>query len=61
MDKRIEDCLKCGNYPCDVLMQRKGLSYEEAKNEQKELFSQKEYQDYMLAYDNKSRLNRKLK
>jgi len=49
------------SYPCNTFMERKGLSYEEAENEQKELFNPKEYQDYMLAYDNKSRLDRKLK
>nr|WP_308741982.1 DUF3788 family protein [uncultured Anaerocolumna sp.] len=61
MNKGIEDCSECVSYPCNTFMERKGLSYEEAENEQKELFNPKEYQDYMLTYDNKSRLDRKLK
>ena len=61
LSKKIHDCAECENYPCDVFMQRKGLPQEDAENEQKELFNQREYQDYLLAYDNKSRLDRKRK
>lgn len=54
----IDNCGECSKYPCEVFMERKGLSYEEARKEQGESFDEEEYEEYMLAYDNKSRLDR---
>ncbi|MDD4337268.1 MAG: DUF3788 family protein [Firmicutes bacterium] len=55
----IDNCGECSKYPCGVFMERKGLSYEEARKEQGESFDEQEYEEYMLAYDNKSRLDRR--
>jgi hypothetical protein len=58
LQNRIDNCSQCSKYPCDVFMEIKGLSYEEARKEQGELFDEREYEEYMLAYDNRSRLDR---
>ena len=58
LQNRLDNCGQCSKYPCEVFMERKGLSYEEAKKEQGQLFDEEEYEEYMLAYDNKSRLDR---
>ena len=58
LQNRIDNCSQCSKYPCDVFMEIKGLSYEEARKEQGELFDEGEYEEYMLAYDNRSRLDR---
>ena len=58
-EKRIEDCSKCESYPCDKFMSREGLNYEEAYKI-KEL-SIDEYYEFLGAFDNKSRMDRKKK
>ncbi len=34
LQNRIDNCGQCSKYPCEVFMERKGLSYEEARKEQ---------------------------
>lgn len=57
LEKNLDNCSECAKYPCEVSLSRKGLSYEEAKNEQGEAFDDREYNDFLLAYDNKTRLD----
>jgi hypothetical protein len=59
LEKGLQDCSECKNYPCDTFMQRKGLSYEDATMKLKNNFDNKEYHEYLFAFDNKSRLDRK--
>ena len=58
LQNKIDNCSECRKYPCEAFMEIKGLSYEDAKCEQGELFDEEEHEEYMLAYDNKSRLDR---
>ena len=55
---RIDNCGQCSKYRCDIFMEIKGLSYVEARKEQGQLFDEEEYEEYMLAYVNVSRLDR---
>lgn len=59
MSKKLNDCSDCNEYPCDIFMSRKGLSLYEANDIQE--LSIKDYIEYLSAFDNKSRLDRKLK
>lgn len=59
LQNQVDNCSECSKYPCEVFQERKGLSYAEAKEEQGALFNEEEYEEYMLAYDNKSRLDRR--
>lgn len=55
--KKLNDCSECECYPCETFMARKGLSHNEA-NEINEL-DILNYYEYLGAFDNKSRLDRK--
>lgn len=57
IEKRIEHCGICDSYPCDVFLQREGLSCSEAKQKLGKEFDQSEYDEFLLAYDNKTRLD----
>jgi hypothetical protein len=57
LDKEIIDCSECEEYPCDTFLSRKGLNYEEAYQIKK--IDVAEYYDFLCAFDNKSRLDRK--
>ena len=50
--KELRHCGDCGDFPCDVFGQRCGSFSEEAKKG----FDMDEYNEYILAYDNKTRL-----
>jgi len=56
LSKEIEHCGECDDFPCDTFQERKGLSSEEAKDKLKQDFDQEEYDKYLLAYDNLTRL-----
>ncbi len=56
---KVDNCSECNKYPCDVFSERKGLSCAEARQELGDLFNEEEYEEYMLAYDNKTRLDRR--
>lgn len=54
MTKAVDHCGECDEFPCPTFNERKGLSLEEAKVISD--FDKKEYDDYLLAYDNLTRL-----
>ncbi|HPZ23017.1 MAG: DUF3788 family protein [Bacillota bacterium] len=58
LENKVDNCSECSKYPCAVFSERKGLSCAEARQVLGESFSEEEYEEYMLAYDNKSRLDR---
>ena len=55
--KGILHCGQCDEYPCETFNQRKGLTFDEAKQEHGEKFDSGVYNDFLLAYDNQSTLN----
>ncbi len=57
-DKKIGSCANCGDYPCEIFFQREGLCYANAKDMQKESISEEEFETYLRAFDNKTRLDR---
>jgi len=58
LEKRLNHCGDCNDYPCNIFDQRKGLCAEEAECQQGEEFNIDEYNEYLLAYDNKVRLDK---
>lgn len=56
--KQINSCADCGQYPCEVFMQREGLSIEKAHAKLGERFCEREYETYLFAFDNRTRLDR---
>lgn len=58
-ERKLSDCSECESYPCKTFLTRKGLSHAEA-NEIEEL-DIPGYYEYLGAYDNHSRLERRLK
>lgn len=52
----IDHCGECTDFPCATFYERKGLSYEEAKEKLGSNFCADEYNNYLLAYDNVTRL-----
>ncbi len=56
LQRKINHCSDCDEYPCTLFFTRKGLSYEEA-NQIKEI-DITDYTNYLMAFDNKSRLDR---
>lgn len=57
LDKGYAHCGECHEYPCDVFNQREGLCLEIAQKQQGVNFNIDEYNEYLLAYDNKTRLD----
>lgn len=57
MEKGIAHCGQCGDYPCEKFMGRRGLSIERAKAEQGGQFDLGEFNSFILAFDNETRLN----
>lgn len=57
-NRKLNDCSECESFPCQTFYTRKGLSHTEA-NEIEEL-DVLSYHEYLGAYDNLSRLERKL-
>lgn len=56
LQKDIINCSECKEYPCSLFLTRKGLSYEEANLiEEIDITN---YYNYLMAFDNKSRLDR---
>ncbi|MHC1695645.1 MAG: DUF3795 domain-containing protein [Eubacteriales bacterium] len=52
LEKKLNHCGDCGDFLCDVFYQRCGSFPEEKKKE----FDMDEYNEYILAYDNETRL-----
>ena len=53
LENGLKHCGDCGNYPCGVFYQRCGSF----PDEKKKGFDVDEYNEYILAYDNETRLN----
>lgn len=51
----LEHCGHCDKYPCDTFLQREGLSCQLAKENPD--FIQDEYDEFLIAFDNKTRLD----
>ena len=56
MEKGLEHCGDCEEFPCVKFGERRGLSYEKAKEEQGSNFDEEEYDKYLKAFDNETRL-----
>lgn len=54
---KVCHCGECVKYPCPSFIQRKGLSAQEAQEKLKDNFDFPKYNEFLLAYDNKSRLD----
>lgn len=55
--KKINHCGDCSEYPCSTFNQRKGLSSSEAKEKSGANYNVSKYNEYLLAFDNKSRID----
>lgn len=56
IEKQIDNCGECADFPCVVFDERRGLSLQEAKEKLGSSFCLDEYNNYLLAYDNMTRL-----
>lgn len=56
INKCIDHCGECNDFPCATFNERKGLSFQEAKEKLGPNFCIDEYNNYLLAYDNLTRL-----
>lgn len=59
--KGIDNCGDCNDFPCGTFNRREGLSREEAEHKFGERFDINEYEEYLKAFDNKTRLNEYIK
>ncbi len=57
MEKTFQHCGECENYPCSTFTQREGLTEKKAEEKAKSDFSISEYNEYLLAYNNTSRID----
>ena len=55
--RQIDNCGDCNDFPCNTFHERKGLSFKEAKEKLGSDFCADEYNNYLLAYDNITRIN----
>lgn len=56
IEKQVDNCGECIEFPCEIFNERKGLSFQEAKEKLGSTFCEDEYNNYLLAYDNMTRL-----
>lgn len=56
MEKQLDSCGKCPGFPCGTFEERRGLSLQEFSEKLGCKFCIEEYNDYLLAYDNMTRL-----
>ena len=57
IDEKLNHCGDCSKYPCSTFNERKGLSASEAEEKLGENYDASKYNEYLLAYDNKSRID----
>ncbi|WP_346920183.1 DUF3795 domain-containing protein [Clostridium sp. UBA7339] len=57
IEENLNHCGECNKYPCSTFNQRQGLSANEAKEKLGENYDTSKYNEYLLAYDNKSRID----
>ena len=58
IQKQIDHCGECKDFPCKTFFERRGLTSNEAKEKLGEDFISEEYENYLLAYDNMTRMNK---
>jgi len=56
VEKGLNHCGDCEDYPCAIFDQRGGLTFDEAKSKLGDEFDASEYEEYLRAFDNKTRL-----
>lgn len=56
-EKKLTHCGECKEYPCEVFKEREGLSESEAQHRLGANYDALKYKEYLLAYDNKSRID----
>jgi len=56
--KNLNSCIDCLEYPCENFNRRRGLCEAEAKEKLKTSFCKDEFNDFLLAYDNKTRIDK---
>jgi hypothetical protein len=61
VQKEVDNCGNCSSFSCSNFNERKGLSLEEAQEKLGTDFSLDEYNNYLLAYDNMTRLKEYIK
>lgn len=61
IEKYVDHCGECIDFPCATFNEREGLSFQEAKEKLGNNFCREEYNSCLLAYDNKTRLNEYIK
>jgi hypothetical protein len=57
IENKFGHCGECENHPCSTFTQREGLTEKEAEEKGKSQFNAAEYNEYLLAYDNRSRIH----
>ncbi len=57
LDKGLNHCGECPQYPCAKFEERIGLNRNDAMKKQPEDFIAAEYECYLAAYDNRTHLN----
>ena len=57
INEELSHCGECSNYPCDKFNKRKGLSAKEVQKILKADYDVSQYNEYLLAYDNKTRID----
>jgi hypothetical protein len=57
IDKKLNHCGDCSNYSCSTFNQRKGISAKEAEEKLTHNYDVSQYDEYLLAYDNKTRID----
>lgn len=55
--EELNHCGDCPKYPCSTFIQRKGLSASEAKEKLGANYDVSKYNEYLVAFDNKSRID----
>lgn len=56
IEKQVDNCGECIEFPCVIFNERRGLSFQEAKEKLGNNFCADEYHNYLSAYDNVTRL-----
>lgn len=61
IEKQVDNCGECIDFPCSTFNERKGLSLQEAKEKMGSNFCADEYNSFLLTYDNMTRLKEYIK
>ena len=58
LNRNINSCVDCGEYPCGTFAKREGLCFEQAREKRGVDFSGEEFDRFLRAFDNKTRIDR---